>query len=329
MNADADQLLPAKYQPREESIYNRALAFLETGLTKSELARRAGLNPAFLSLYLNPAGNTYPGDVMKYERKLASYLDRRDVETLAGVPTIETQIARQLQTAARMVRRCHIMGKGIGPSGIGKTRGMMWLSQHDEQVVLLLASRERGNREAVRSQLFKHMGIRGPRKRTQNRVGQMYDELVNRLRGTDVLIAIDQAHMLTATAIDFLVELWNATGAPQLWTGTEDLVDKLERNEQWASRLEFTFSLELDASEESTADVRGLVRHQIKSRLPELNGEGERLTRLCEKLARAGNFRRVEMRLATMLYLSERPKNKNAGWCDLFEQAGEWLKEDL
>ena len=135
--------------------------------------------------------------------------------------------------------------------------------------------------------------------------------------------------LLTATAIDFLVELWNATGAPQLWTGTEDLVDKLERNEQWASRLEFTFSLELDASEESTADVRGLVRHQIKSRLPELNGEGERLTRLCEKLARAGNFRRVEMRLATMLYLSERPKNKNAGWCDLFEQAGEWLKEDL
>jgi hypothetical protein len=69
------------------------------------------------------------------------------------------------------------------------------------------------------------------------------------------------------------------------------------------------------------------VQHQIKSRLPELNGELPALTKLCEKLAITGSFRRVEMRLTTMLYLSESPRNKGKTWTALFEMSGQFLTE--
>ena len=92
----------------------------------------------------------------------------------------------------------------------------------------------------------------------------MYDELVKRLKDSALLLVFDQAHMLSARAVDFLTELWNATRSPQLWLGPEELYQKLERHEQWASRLDPTVPLSVTVdAEPNTNEVRGLVEHQI------------------------------------------------------------------
>ncbi len=326
IDAAPPSLAPAVIFPHDEALRLRCLALLDGGRTISTMSRASGVSASILSQYLSAKGNLYCGDTEKYERKLSGWLERLDLETLAGIPTIATPVAEKIAKAARMVRRCHIMGKGIGRAGIGKTRGAALLCEADESTMLILASREEGTREAVRARLFKLAGVRGPRKRTANRRRLMYSELVNRLRGTEILIVVDQAHKLTAPAIDLLVELWNATAAPQLWLGTSQLEENLERDEQWGSRLAFTFPIEVIVDKERN-DVRPLVQHQIKARLPELNGELPRLTNLCEKLALTGSFRRVEMRLATMLYLHESARNKDTSWCELFEQSAAFLTE--
>lgn len=314
--------------PCDSQLRTRCLELISSGVQQVEIARGSGVNAAILSQYLSPHGNKYDGDIALRERRIASWLERRDLETLAGIPSISTAISDQIAQAAKMVRRCRIMGRGIGGAGIGKTRGISLLAQTDEGTWPIFASGEEGGKDAVRSKLFKLAGIRGPQKRTANRARLMYAELVKRLRGTELLIGIDQAHMLTAPAINFLVELWNATGSPQLWLGTDKLIEKLERDEQWASRLSFTFLLEVTVDKKlEVDDVRPVVSHQIKSRLPELNGEMARLTNLCEKLALTGNFRRVEMRLATMLFLRESVKNRGKSWCDLFEESAAFLTE--
>lgn len=333
-----------KTYPCDLALRAQVLALVEDGITQSAIARGANLNPAVLSSYLSDAGNRYDGDTAKMERKLAAWLQKRDLETLAGIPTIESPICKRLATAARMVQRAHFMGKAIGRAGMGKTRGAVWLKQQDDTVILILASKEGGDLESVRDNIFRQAGIRGghlPKQlrsknpevearrierwaRSRARRREMYKALVKWLRGTETLIVIDQAQMLSSASIWWLTELWNATRSPQLWIGPEDLATKLERNEQWASRMEFTAPLEMDPKEDA-ASIRDMVRHQIESLLPDLNGQMKPLLNLCTDLAVASNFRRVEARLLTMLYLSESPENKSATWPELFEQSAQFL----
>jgi DNA transposition AAA+ family ATPase len=314
-----------KTYPFDADVRGRLLALMESGVKQAEIVRGSRVQSAVVSQYLNKAGNLYPGDTDRFERAFKSWLNRRELELLAGIPTISTTVSEQIVSAAKMVMRCGIMGKGIGKAGIGKTRGATLLQTVEGlNAIVIFASKEKGDREFIRNQLYREMSIRGPQKGPKRRA--MYDQLEKRLKEAKPLIVIDQAHMLGKGAIDFLVELWNATHAAQLWLGTPKLVEKLERDEQWASRLEFTFELSVVVDKE-TNEVRPLVEHQIKSRLPELNGEFKSIASLCEKLALTGSFRRVEMRLTTMLYLAESPRNKDKRWAELFEMAGAFLNE--
>jgi DNA transposition AAA+ family ATPase len=316
-----------KTYPFDADIRGRLLALMESGVKQAEIVRGSRVQSAVVSQYLNKAGNLYPGDTERFERAFKSWLNRRDLELLAGIPTISTPVSEQIVSAAKMVMRCGIMGKGIGKAGIGKTRGATLLqSVEGLNAIVIFASKETGDREFIRNELYREMGIRGPQKGPKRR--PMYAELVKRLKDAKPLLVIDQAHMLGKSAIDFLVELWNATRAAQLWLGTRKLADKLDRDEQWASRLDFTFELNVVVDKAAEInEVRPLVEHQVKSRLPDLNGEFKQIAGLCEKLAITGSFRRVEMRLTTMLYLSESPRNQGKRWAELFEMAGAFLNE--
>lgn len=324
--------LPVKVYPCDEFLRLKLREMRERGeLTNASLCRGAMVNETIVSQYLNEAGNKYDGEIAKYEAKFRYWLEKRDLEKLGGIPTIRTPITEQLESALRMLRRCGIMGKGIGKSGIGKTRGVAWIVAHDPSVFGYFASGKTGRRELIEKFLMKKLGIRGVTTRSDvPREQRNYLEMCKRIREANPMpvLIVDQAHRLNCPALDFLTELWNDTGIPILLVGTSELIAKLERDEQWASRTDFTFELRVVVSKEKEInEVRPIVEHQIRSRLPALNGEEPRILRLCEALASRGSFRRVEMRLTTMLYLSESPANAGKTWENLFEQAGNFLTE--
>lgn len=306
-------------------------------LSNSKLARSCkGVSDTAISFYLSDDGNRYSGDTARLERQFRAWLERRDMNRLGGIPTIKTGISSQIERFALMLRRARRMGKLIGTAGIGKTRGITLLRDTDPTVIVIFVSGETGTREGIRSALFRELNIRGPRKRTSSRRRVMYQELCKKLREADTLLAFDQAHRLSLPAMDFLTELWNDTSSPQLWLGTDELDAKVERDEQIASRVAFTDFLSLAVPEgadeefkkEIANEIRALVKHQVQSRLPELNGETNAVLKACEKLAANGSFRRVENHLIGMLYLSESPINKSRPWIELFDQAGSFLTED-
>lgn len=304
-------------------IRSRIMAALDGGLTRGELSRGSGVDRTICTQYCNQEGNKYPGDVAKYEALMDAFLDRRGLEILSGIPTIETPVSAQIFSAARMAQRTHLMVKCIGPAGIGKTRGTAMVKQKDPTATVLAISQARGSLEAVRAEVFRLFGVRGPSK-GRNGPAEKYALLVKKLRGTELLLVIDQAHRLGSAAIHFLCELWNDTQAPQLWLGTAKLISVLARDAQWATRLHATFPLAVKPEE-----IHDLVKHQVKSRLPQLNGEAPRIVKLCEKLAVSGSFRAVENQLAMMAYLHTTPGNKDRAWDDLFEDAGFYLAEEI
>lgn len=293
-------------------------------ISNAKLAKACGVNDAVISQYLNDAGCVYPGDVSKVERKLTGWLDRRNLEKLAGITTIQTTITEQISSALLMVQRCRIMGKAIGRSGVGKTRSITHLRDANEAIILNHISGETGTRESVRAAVYRSLGVQGPRKRTASRKRLMYAEACKRLKNSDTVLVFDQAHRLSLPAMEFLSELWNDTHSAQLWLGTGALSEKVERDEQVASRVLFTCQLTTETKE----DVRPLVEHQVKALLLDLNGEFNGIVSRCESMAMAGNFRRVEMHLTTMRYLHENPRNKGKSWSELFDESSTFLTSD-
>jgi DNA transposition AAA+ family ATPase len=320
MESETNINVPVKTYLCDTALRGRLLALIDQGTSQGEIASGSGVNRAIVSQYLAPEGNKYVGNIANYERRFANWLDKRDLEYLAGIPTVETHVSRQVEALVRAVRSQRIMGKAIGGAGVGKTRAAVQVAATDPSIVLIPVSGQTGTKEAMRSALFRQFGIRGGHKTYGSSNVDKYRELVRRVRGADVVFLLDQAHMLSLPAMHFLCELWNESRRGQLWLGTEALLDRVERDEQIASRLEFGDEL-AGWDEHVKDDALGLIKHQIKSMLPELNGEGARLLRLCAQLASGGRFRRVEMRLGTMLYLSGKTGAQGKTWEDLFTQA--------
>lgn len=307
-----------KVQPCDAALRERLLALVNTdGISRGEIARRSNINPAIISQYLAEPGNQYPGDTAKYERRLRAWLDRREIELLAGVATMKSSVAMQLQSFAATVRRRRIMGRVIGEAGIGKTRGCAWLGAQDANALVYFVTRESGTTESVRGAMFRRFGIRGAKSYGHSNVDK-YAELIKRLRGADVTFVFDQAHRLSQGALHFLCEVWNDTRHGMLFVGTDRLLDVTTRDEQIASRMLYTRGLVVD--EES---ARELITHQIKALLPDINGELKAVTNLCFNLSEGRKFRDVEMRLNDMADRAESKVNAGKNWRDLFAQAAD------
>lgn len=304
------------FYPCDETIRSRVMQAIADGTSMAAMSRGASVDRAIISQYCNEKGNKYSGNVAAYERKLSTWLDKRDLEYLAGVATIETSVTRNVEDLVRAVRRMRIIGKCVGESGIGKTRAANFIEANDPDTVCYYVSQETGTREALRTELFRRFGIRGGEKTYGNSKLDKYRELVRRMRASDNALLFDQAHMLSLPAMHFLTELWNATRRPQVWLGTDKLLDKLERDQQIATRVEFTSMLRFEEDK-----LNQIIEHQIKSIIPNVGHEFKSLVNECKKLAANGALRRVEMRLNNMVFLSETKTLSNKTWGELFEIA--------
>ena len=309
--------------PTNAALRAKIQALIDAGESQTDIAKGARVNRSILSQWLDDKD---PGNSSKWEANLAGWLARRGLETLSFIPTIETGVSKQIAIAARMVRDGRIMGKCIGRSGIGKSRGSAVVAGADPGgVIAFSVTQVTGKREALRVKLMEAMGIQGPTKRAAGgRSAAMDAELHKRLTGTDILILIDEAHRLTKSGQNYLMEIWNETHAPQLWLGTDELVERVDRDEQIGSRLEYTLYLTTE-DPEGVIPPAALVKHLINSRLPEVNGDLAELLPLCVNLAISGNYRRVENRLISIEGLRKLPKNAGKSWTELFKLAGGFL----
>lgn len=313
----------------DESLRQQLRRLRESGEASNQsISAGCRVSTSVISQYLAEKGCKYPGDVPELERRIRSYLDRRATEYMAGIPTIETVVTRNIANAAKALRQMRLMGKAIGPAGIGKTRAAQLLAE-DPSVILMQVTGETGNRESVRQFLCKALGIMGPRKqRAGDKRMIMHNQLIAKLRGANMLLCFDQAHRLTLRAMDYLCELWNDTQSPQLWIGTYDLINRLERDEQNSSRVRVTYPLRL-VSDKSRDDVTTLVTHQIRSRIPDIGGEMKALVNRCAKEAVEESPRVVEMRLANMLLLRSVNSNSDTSWIDLYDKTSQFLSGNV
>lgn len=258
------------------------------GLSNNKLSQQLGYSPSVLSQYLS---GTYPGDVAKLERRVVDWLRSRERLMRGGVRLIETDATRTVASALEIIRRTNDVGLIHGKAGVGKTSGVsIYASENPTCLVITLSNWARSDRQ-IEGLIFALLETRAWPGNTPR--GEF---LVDRLRGSNRLLIVDNAHKATARGIEFLFDLHDETRVPIALVGNPEVLRHVENNDQRFSRIGLKQPVVLTKSSP-------LIRHLIAQTAPAMAGHVEAL---CEQVVeRRGCARAVQKQLQLAAQIHE------------------------
>jgi hypothetical protein len=202
-----------------------------SGITRAAIAKSLSIAGSTLGSVLN--GN-YIGQWQKILIDLDRWLEeqqKRDAAPKAST-FVWTKVAQEIRTVADIACTLKTIGLVYGPntSGIGKTMALNTIAQTTTGAILVTAE------EAVNTKSgFIRSIARAMRLSDTGGTSHVYNRVKEALSGTSRLLIIDQVHSLCHVAHDaplfMLADLFDATKAPQLWCGTEDMVEYLDKGQ--------------------------------------------------------------------------------------------------
>lgn len=225
-----------------------------------QYAARCGIRIAEVARQVGKPKTTTIGDLIKgiytehsdaHIRKLNNWIEQhaRQKAVTLDDPYVETRVAMEILQVARLVRENQTMGLIVGPTGIGKTRCAQAI--HDTFVGSIYVTLMFGayHPKGLTRALAEELGVRtAPTSRTEQQHLSQLERVVARLRKSNRLIIIDEAHKARDGAIELLREIHDATGVPILLLAVQDLKDRIEASAdpdhgQLYSRFEITHPL--------------------------------------------------------------------------------------
>lgn len=211
-------------------IHHVELYVKQRSLSRRDIGRDIGVSASVISEVLN---KKYAGDWRQVIIDLDCWLDQqqqRDKSPHAERPFVPTNVAREIFSIAQMVITTRKIGMVYGPdsSGIGKTMTLRALHKEKPGSILVTCDKIEANPTGLLRAIATELQITPAQ---ANRA--LYARIKEMLKGTSRLLIVDQIHNLRRSKDDkpfyILTDLWDATGAPQLWCGTADLVAYLNK----------------------------------------------------------------------------------------------------
>lgn len=262
----------------------------EQGYSMSAVARATGISNTTLSQW---ASNSYPGNVARIEEAVRSFINRqRERSRLPRrvIGFVETSVALRVFEVARI---CHLdgeIGVAYGAAGLGKTEAIKQYTGQNPDVILIEA--DLGHTAKILfSELHRRLGMDG-----LGTVHAMFEDVVEKLKGSGRLIIVDEAEHLPYRALELLRRVYDKAGVGVLLVGMPRLISNLrgKRGEyaQLYSRVGIAGKLETLRGEDTEAIV--------KAALPGSNGVWKAFHEAC-----CGNTRVLSKLLARSLRVAE------------------------
>jgi hypothetical protein len=176
----------------------------------------------------------YAGDWREVVLDLDRWLDDQQKADAAPRPTqfVLTEVAREIKTIADAAIQLRTIGLVYGPdtSGIGKTMTLQAIQAEKPGSILITIEKVQANTSGLLYAIARELKIS-----TGHPNRYLFEEIKSKLNGTPRLLMIDQIHNLCGAKDDrpfyILADLFDATGAPQLWCGTSDIIAYLDRGQ--------------------------------------------------------------------------------------------------
>lgn len=282
--------------------------------SNGKLGDQLGVTSGVISQYLNERGCIYDGDVIKLESGIDDFLRNYERRRVSGIATDQFKVADQMLAAFQYIRLNSDIGAIVGPSGVGKTRGVEIIRQKNELVLHFTVRAWTNDKNSLLHAIWDvapHSGYNPQTKRASF--------LATSLRGSNRPLVIDDAHKLTRPALQLLFDLYDETNIPICLIGTDALIPKLSDDPQRLSRVGIHWPIIVEKE-----DRVAMVNHQIDSIAKDCNGDESELRDLCLVVAEGhGGFRSVEKELRQAAEL--RSHNPKLTWPIAFRKAHDLL----
>jgi DNA transposition AAA+ family ATPase len=289
--------------PRDQNVLADLAGYMNRhGLTTSAtdrviMANRFATNETYIAKYLakRDVAKKINFPLEAFEEKLKNFFSSELVMDTGNTELVaEDFIISPVFAFLRHIKAHGYIGVGHGPAGRGKTcAARLFAGEHDKTSIYLHVSVWDSSRHAFVKRLSKAAGVKGPNYRLD-------EILVNRLKGSNRLIILDNAHRLSEYSRRWIADFWEATRTPIALIGNPEIEGQWQKNDQHGTRVGMHRDITLEMNETAEATVR----HMLRLHLPEALHDARVIKQASEVISGYGAYRMLEKRAklaATML----------------------------
>lgn len=260
----------------------------EKGLSQNQLARRLGVSPAYVSLAMK---QKFPGDIPAFEARIESLLageaanEREVVNVTLCSKGFLVEPMRQFLFSVQHTRDIGVAWNGAGN---GKTCAIAVYLQNNPLAVCVTALKSLSGWRSIRDALLAALPVK---RRAKN---ETWNEFLRRtFRGSERLLIVDNAHLLTESARQWLAYDWHEqTGCGLALVGNEIIVNQWKANDQQLSRVGLAMELKAASAPKDNA------REILAQFMPEAADDAESLALAARLMKERGAGRAVRKHAA-------------------------------
>ncbi len=260
--------------------------------TLEELARLLGSNTAQLSKYLSTKEGVAPvGDVGRLE-SVARDVMRAAARRAARVSqeVFDTPVVSQVHAVLETIRKTGDVGLIHGPAGIGKTLALARYQEENPSTIAIVCYRWAAGPSDLTYRVFDSMDTR----KYPGNVRRI-DWVLERLRRSERLLVVDNAHRLSVNGLAWLFDFHDETGCPLALVGNPEVLEAIRKNDQQFSRVGLLREVNLGKKDRLHANLAGIAERMCRRHL---NDAGEEIRDLCVRvLSERGYLRALDKHL--------------------------------
>jgi DNA transposition AAA+ family ATPase len=232
----------------------------ETDISQNAASRAVGCSPAALSKFLAGPGKYAEtgGDEQALEEKIGKFLkrqsERKEDQHESAIPIIQTSVLKKIHEVARRAHIRRWLCVCSGDAGLGKTEACRAYAAEEKDVILIEAVLGLSSLKLFR-QLHRACGFDG-----EGSTYDMFDDVVNKLRGSDRMIIVDEAENLPYRALELIRRVYDMAKIGILLVGMPKLIMNLRGKHGQYAQLYSRVRLAAEVSALNPMDVHDIVQ---------------------------------------------------------------------
>lgn len=282
--APASSQALARVKPFREDIRAALAAYRDANnLSLTKLSKELGIDASHVSKYLNRVPEC---DVERLEATIEDVLKSAATRRAEVTSLFESPASRAINSACELIRKTNDVGLIHAPAGVGKTSGIALYRATNASALVATLTKWSCGPGGIEAALYAQMETRG------KKAGQRRAEwLVERLKDSNRLIILDNAHRLTRSALAWVFDFHDETSCPIGLVGNPELLETISENDQQFSRIGLVRSIKV-------TDQRSQAAQMLQRHAPE---HADVLLDLAERVAgERGHLRALKKHLLLM-----------------------------
>lgn len=297
------------YTERDIAHVNAIIDWLNASESRTArwLSRCVGVSDAYISTLINGKHNVKADDLIN---KIMPVMDDSEREQKPG-EFVETSTWLIVQHACRMARNGGGFSIIAGSPGVGKTRSLEHYSSLHPNTILLRGS-EVINSTAVIDMLLDALDVRIGR---QHRKSAKVSTIIERLKGTNRLLILDEADKCQKDTPDPLRTISDATGCGVVLAGNVNLRNLVAMGDNRYDLIEsrVVFWPEI-INKNAPEDVKLLMRPYIRDDMITRYENFEEIARYAFELVNGSARKLIKSLLPNILMLDEQSRKSSSAY---------------